>query len=178
MNEILRDFTLNYNLENSKVTNENGYICFYNSDENISTLFIKLQATNSEGLLSFLRVSEAANHNLTLTVKKPKTHEKVDKVGVLQTGEDDDVAIFRFDLPSKFTNQSGDCIGELLDAFTENGVSKKATSDIFQYRVKASCMKDLTEEPIQQSSVKLNTATETMTFSSIKLNTTTETATI
>ena len=82
MNEILRDFTLNYNLENSKVTNENGYICFYNSDENISTLFIKLQATNSEGLLSFLRVSEATNHNLTLTVNKPKTHEKVDKVGV------------------------------------------------------------------------------------------------
>ena len=39
-------------------------------------------------------------------------------------------------------------------------------------------MKDLTEEPTQQSSVKLNTATETMTFSSIKLNTTTETATI
>ena len=61
MNEILRDFTLNYNLENSKVTNENGYICFYNSDENISTLFIKLQATNSEGLLSFLRVSEATS---------------------------------------------------------------------------------------------------------------------
>lgn len=178
MNEILRDFTLDYNLETSKITNENEYICFYNSDENISTLFVKLQAINSEGLLSFLRVSEAKNHTLTLTVKKPKTNEKVDKTGVLQTGEDDDVAIFRFDLPSKFTNQSGDCIGELLDAFTENGISKKATSDIFQYKVKASYMKDLKEEPVTQSSVTLDTDNETMIFSSINLNTDTETATI
>lgn len=176
--EILRDFTLVYNLEDSKVTSESGYITFYNTDENISTLFVKLQAMNSNGLLSFLKVLEAANHSLTLTVKKPTTNEKVDKVGVLQSGEDDDVAVFRFDLPSKFTNQAGECTGEMLDSFTENGVNKKATSDTFQYRVKASYMKDLAEEQPTQSTVTLNTTTETMIFSSINLNTTTETATI
>ena len=151
--EILRDFTLVYNLEDSKVTSESGYITFYNTDENISTLFVKLQAMNSSGLLSFLKVLEATNHSLTLTVRKPLTNEKVDKVGVLQSGEDDDIAIFRFDLPSKFTNQAGECIGELLDSFTENGINKKATSETFQYRVKASYMKDLTEEP--QGSVEI-----------------------
>lgn len=153
MNEILRDFTLDYNLEDSKVTSESGFITFYNTDENISTLFVKLQAMNSNGLLSFLKISEATNHSLTLTVKKPQMNEKVDATGVLQSGANDDVAIFRFDLPSKFTNKAGDCIGELLDTFTENGIEKKATSDTFQYRVKASYMKDLTEEP--QGSVEI-----------------------
>lgn len=178
MSEIIRDFTLEYNLEDSKVTSKDGYITFYNTDQNISTLFVKLQALNSDGLLSFLKVLEAANHSLTLTVKKPITNEKVNEVGVLQSGEDDDIAIFRFDLPSKFTNQAGECIGELLDTFTENGIEKKATSETFQYRVKSSYMKDLSEEQPTQSTVTLNTATETMIFSSINLNTTTETATI
>lgn len=178
MSEIIRDFTLEYNLEDSKVTSKDGYITFYNTDQNISTLFVKLQALNLDGLLSFLKISEATNHSITLKVKKPTTNERVDATGVLQTGEDDDVAIFRFDLPSKFTNQAGECIGELLDTFTENGIEKKATSDIFQYRVKASYMKDLAEEQPVQSTVTLNTETETMIFSSINLNTTTETATI
>ena len=102
---------------------------------------------NSDNLLSYLKRAEAINHSVLLTVKKPKTNEKVDFTGVLQAGDDDDVAIFRFDLPSRFTNQVGECIGELLDTFTENGIEKQATSDVFSYTIKASQMNDLKEEP-------------------------------
>ncbi len=136
MKEILRDYTIDFDLITGKISSD--YLSFFITDKNVSTLFVKLKAFNDENLSAYLKNSEVTNHNLELKVKKPKTGETVNKTGKKVSGSDDEIAIFRFDLDTKFTNQDGDCYCELFDTFIENSLEKLASSKTFPYTVSPS----------------------------------------
>lgn len=178
MGEILRDFTIEFDLETGNI--KSNHISFFITDKNISTIFVKLKALNDKNVLSYLTNAETSNHSLKIQVKKPKTNEKVDAMGEKVTGLNDEVAKFRFDLESKFTNQVGTYIVELLDIFTENGIEKQATSCDFKYKVKASQISDLQEEEPSQgsSTITMDTTNETLLIDNVDLNIVSETATI
>lgn len=132
--EILRDFTIEFNIDTGKVEYEN--ISFYNTDKNMSALFLKLLYKNEDGITEKLKVIDAKKHRLELYVEN-SNNEQGTISGVLQEeSESDSEAIFRFNLNSRFTAKAGPCKAILLDTFTDNEIEKVATSDSFKYTVK------------------------------------------
>lgn len=141
--EILRDSLVEYNLDSAKV--ESNAINFYNTDKNISTLFAKIKYLNEDDVSVYVKAADANKHSLELYVKK-QNNEIVPKTGVV-IGNDNEDAIFRFDLDSRFTNIVGTCKCRFLDTFVEDTIEKKATSDTFVYTVKENDIVDIIQEP-------------------------------
>ena len=131
--EILRDFTIEFNIDTGKVEYEN--ISFYNTDQNVSVLLVKLSFLNSGGVTEILKVSDSRLHNLVLHVKNPKD-VKLPISGVVINTEENEDAIYRFDLDNRFISNPGLCSALFMDTFIESDVEKKVTSDSFAYTVK------------------------------------------
>ena len=170
MKEILRDYTIAFDLIKGNITSD--YISFFITDKNVSTLLVKLKAINSDGIEAYLKNSEVDNHSLNLKVKKPKTNETVNKIGKKIEGQDDEVATFRFDLETKFTNQDGNYYCELFDTFTENSLEKLVSSKPFSYTVPASVTADATPENPNPgtggtTSITYDETNELLVFSSV-----------
>lgn len=170
MKEILRDYTIDFDLITGKISSD--YLSFFITDKNVSTLFVKLKAINTNDIVAYLKNSEATGHSLDLKVKKPKSGETVNKTGKKIEGQDDEIAIFRFDLETKFTNQAGDCYCELFDTFTENSLEKLVSSEAFPYTVSASVTADATPENPNPgtggtTSITYDETNELLVFSSV-----------
>lgn len=136
---------LTINLDDSSIEYSNK-IKFYNTDKNISNLYVKIKKTNNDEVTVDLTETDLAGLTLKLTVVKPKTNQTQDMTGVL-TKElvDYTCAIYKFDLPVEFTNQVGFVYGEFeLTDGLENGESM--TIDPFSYEIKASKLTGLNTE--------------------------------
>lgn len=136
---------LTINLDDSSIEYSNK-IKFYNTDKNISNLYVKIKKTNNDGVTVDLTETDLAGLILKLTVVKPKTNQTREMTGVLTTELTDyTCAIYKFDLPVEFTNQVGPVYGEFeLTDELENGESM--TIDPFSYVIKASKLTGLNAE--------------------------------
>lgn len=131
--EILRDFTIEFNIDTGKV--EGDSISFFNTDKNVSVLFAKLKFRNNDDVTEILKVSDSRLHNLVLHVKNPKD-VKLPISGVVISTEEDEEAIYRFDLDNRFISNPGPYKVLFIDTFIESDIEKKVTSDSFDYTVK------------------------------------------
>lgn len=77
MKEILRDYTIDFDLITGKITSD--YISFFITDKNVSTLFVKLKAINNDNIVAYLKNSEVTNHSLNLKVKNLKLEKQLIK---------------------------------------------------------------------------------------------------
>lgn len=142
-----RKHILTINLDNSSIEFSEK-IKFYNTDKNISNLYVKVRKKDEDDVDVDLGESDLTGLTLKLTVVKPKTKQTRDMTGVL-TKElaDYTCAIYKFDLPSEFTDQVGMVFGEFeLTDGLENGES--VTIDPFSYEIKASKLTGLNAEII------------------------------
>lgn len=131
---ILRDFEVDYNLENGTVASNAIY--FFETDKNISVLKVKLLAENENKILAYLKNQEVANHSLELKIRKTNVGDVSSITATLIHGQSDDVAVFLFEIPEIVTSAHGEYECVLIDTFTEDLIEKKATSDLFNYYIK------------------------------------------
>lgn len=136
---------LTINLDDSSIEYSNK-IKFYNTDKNISNLYVKIKKTNNDGVSVDLTETDLAGLTLKLAAIKPKTNQFREITGVLTKElKEYTCAIYKFDLPVEFTNQVGPVYGEFeLTDELENGESM--TIDPFSYVIKASKLTGLNAE--------------------------------
>lgn len=131
--EILRDFAIEFNIDTGKVENDN--ITFFNTDQNVSVLFVKLKFRNNDDVTEILKVSDSRLHNLVLHVKNSKDI-KIQISGIVVNEINDEEAIYRFDLDNRILSQPGSCSALFMDTFIESDIEKKVTSCIFNFSIK------------------------------------------
>lgn len=137
---------LKANLETRNITEEKqSEIFFYNTDENIANLYMKLIYVTDDGLSKELQNDEVSGYSLKMTAIKPKTNQIREVDGVLSedlSNNEGTCAIFKFQLGTEFTNQIGDvicCTKIIKDA-------QKLNMDYFVYTIKADKLTGLNAE--------------------------------
>lgn len=137
---------LKANLETRNITEEKqSEIFFYNTDENIANLYMKLIYVTDDGLSKELQKDEVSGYSLKMTAIKPKTNQIREVDGVLSedlSNNEGTCAIFKFQLGTEFTNQIGDvicCTKIIKDA-------QKLNMDYFVYTIKADKLTGLNAE--------------------------------
>ena len=137
---------LKANLETRSITEEKqSEIFFYNTDENIANLYMKLIYVTDDGLSKELQKDEVSGYSLKMTAIKPKTNQIREVDGVLSEdliNNEGTCAIFKFQLGTEFTNQIGDvicCTKIIKDA-------QKLNMDYFVYTIKADKLTGLNAE--------------------------------
>lgn len=137
---------LKANLETRSITEEKqSKIFFYNTDENIANLYMKLIYVTDDGLSKELQKDEVSGYSLKMTAIKPKTNQIREVDGVLSedlSNNEGTCAIFKFQLGTEFTNQIGDvicCTKIIKDA-------QKLNMDYFVYTIKADKLTGLNAE--------------------------------
>jgi len=119
-----------------------GSIKYYNSDKNVANIYMKLMAESQDGAQKEVLVDEASNYTVTITVKKPGNSTK-EVAGVLSDDlVDETCAIYKFALPSEFTDQVGDSTCETV---VKND-TKELVMNTFVYSVKADMLTGLNGE--------------------------------
>lgn len=138
---------LTINLDDSSIEYSNK-IKFYNTDKNISNLYVKIKKTNNDGVTVDLIETDLAGLTLKLAAIKPKTNQFREITGVLTKElEEYTCAIYKFELSSEFTNQVGIVHAQFnLSDGLENG--EDVTIDPFAYEIKASKLTGLNAEII------------------------------
>ena len=117
---------LTANISTSKI--ENNTITFYNTDRNTSVLYLKLKYLDDFNLDKYLTSEMLNGYTIKLAVVKPKTMELVEMNGVKEND------MFKFELPTNFTDQVGQCVCELIIST----VDENLTLDEFVYSIKES----------------------------------------
>lgn len=137
---------LKANLETRSIKEEKqSEIFFYNTDENIANLYMKLIYVTDDGLSKELQKDEVSGYSLKMTAIKPKTNQIREVDGVLSedlSNNEGTCAIFKFQLGTEFTNQIGDvicCTKIIKDA-------QKLNMDYFVYTIKADKLTGLNAE--------------------------------
>lgn len=137
---------LKANLETRSIKEEKqSEIFFYNTDENIANLYMKLIYVTDDGLSKELQKDEVSGYSLKMTAIKPKTNQIREVDGVLSEdliNNEGTCAIFKFQLGTEFTNQIGDvicCTKIIKDA-------QKLNMDYFVYTIKADKLTGLNAE--------------------------------
>lgn len=137
---------LKANLETRSIKEEKqSEIFFYNTDENIANLYMKLIYVTDDGLSKELQKDEVSGYSLKMTAIKPKTNQIREVDGVLSEdliNNEGTCAIFKFQLETEFTNQIGDvicCTKIIKDA-------QKLNMDYFVYTIKADKLTGLNAE--------------------------------
>lgn len=137
---------LKANLETRSITEEKqSEIFFYNTDENIANLYMKLIYVTDDGLSKELQKDEVSGYSLKMTAIKPKTNQIREVDGVLSedlNNNEGTCAIFKFQLGTEFTNQIGNvicCTKIIKDA-------QKLNMDYFVYTIKADKLTGLNAE--------------------------------
>lgn len=136
---------LTINLDDSSIEYSNK-IKFYNTDKNISNLYVKIKKTNNDGVSVDLTETDLAGLTLKLAAIKPKTNQFREITGVLTKElKEYTCAIYKFELSSEFTNQVGIVYAQFnLSDGLENG--EDVTIDPFSYEIKASKLTGLNAE--------------------------------
>ena len=137
---------LKANLETRSIKEEKqSEIFFYNTDENIANLYMKLIYVTDDGLSKELQKDEVSGYSLKMTAIKPKTNQIREVDGVLSedlSNNEGTCAIFKFQLGTEFTNQIGNvicCTKIIKDA-------QKLNMDYFVYTIKADKLTGLNAE--------------------------------
>ena len=145
MSILDKKHVLTINLDDSSIDYDKK-IKFFNTDKNISNLYVKIVKNNADRVKAELSETDLAGLTLKLTVVKPKTNQIRTMSGVL-TKEltEQTCAIYKFDLSSDFTNQVGLVCGEfeLSDGLDDGEV---VTTDPFSYEIKSSKLTGLNAE--------------------------------
>lgn len=136
---------LKANLETRSIKEEKqSEIFFYNTDENIANLYMKLIYVTDDGLSKELQKDEVSGYSLKMTAIKPKTNQIREVDGVLSEdlNNEETCAIFKFKLGTEFTNQIGNVI--CCTKITKD--AQKLNMDYFVYTIKADKLTGLNAE--------------------------------
>lgn len=137
---------LKANLETRSITEEKqSEILFYNTDENIANLYMKLIYVSDDGSSKELQKDEVSGYSLKMTAIKPKTNQIREVDGVLSedlNNNEGTCAIFKFQLGIEFTNQIGDVI--CCTKITKD--TQKLNMNYFVYTIKADKLTGLNAE--------------------------------
>lgn len=143
MSYLDRKDLLSADLRN-RVISTKGAIKYYNTDKNIAYIYMKLVTENEDGAEKQIQKDEASNYNVTITVKK-RGNDIKEVVGVLSDDiVDETCAIYKFILPSEFTDQVGECVCETV---VKNN-DKELVMNTFVYSVKPDMLTGLNGEII------------------------------
>lgn len=126
MSILDKKYYLKANISTSKIEEKN--IQFYNTDRNTAILYLKLKYIDDCNLEKYFTSQMLDGYTIKLTVVKPKTLELVELDGVKEND------MFKFELPSNFTDQVGKCVCEIIISNT----TEDLTLDEFVYKVKES----------------------------------------
>lgn len=126
MSILDKKYYLKANISTSKI--EGKTINFYNTDKNTSILYLKLKYIDSCNLEKYFTSQMLDEYTIKLTVVKPKTLALVELNGVKEND------MFKFELPSNFTDQIGKCVCEII----LSNLTEDVTLDEFTYNVKES----------------------------------------
>ncbi|MCR1821308.1 SGNH/GDSL hydrolase family protein [Terrisporobacter muris] len=119
-------------------------IFFYNTDKNISNLYVKIKKNNDDGVGVELSVNDLKDITVKLTAIKPKTNQTREMIGILtEELTDQSCAIYKFELLQEFTDQVGSVVCEFE---LSNASGEKVTIDAFSYRIKESKLTGLNAE--------------------------------
>lgn len=119
-------------------------IFFYNTDKNISNLYVKIKKNNNDGVGVELSANDLKDITVKLTAIKPKTNQTRDMIGILtEELTDQSCAIYKFELSQEFTDQVGSVVCEFE---LSNASGEKVTIDAFSYRIKESKLTGLNAE--------------------------------
>nr|DAY95268.1 MAG TPA: hypothetical protein [Caudoviricetes sp.] len=134
---------LTINLDDSSIEYSKK-IFFYNTDKNISNLYVKIKKNNDDGVGVELSADDLNDVTVKLTAIKPKTNQTRDMIGILtEELTDQSCAIYKFELLQEFTDQVGSVICEFE---LSNASGEKVTIDAFSYKIKASKLTELNAE--------------------------------
>lgn len=144
MSFIDKGFLMNANLDTRDVKNAEGRsVSFYNTDKNISVLYMKLILAQKGEPQRELQIDEVAGYKINITAIKPKTNQYRIVEGILSDGlVDESCAIWKFELDEEFTNQIGPvaCWTKIIDG------DKVLNMNSFAYDVNADGLTGLNEE--------------------------------
>ena len=119
-------------------------IFFYNTDKNISNLYVKIKKNNDDGVGVELSANDLKDITVKLTAIKPKTNQTREMTGILtEELTDQSCAIYKFELSQEFTDQVGSVVCEFE---LSNASGEKVTIDAFSYRIKESKLTGLNAE--------------------------------
>ena len=119
-------------------------IFFYNTDKNISNLYVKIKKNNDDGVGVELSANDLKDITVKLTAIKPKTNQTREMTGILtEELTDQSCAIYKFELLQEFTDQVGLVVCEFE---LSNASGEKVTIDAFSYRIKESKLTGLNAE--------------------------------
>lgn len=134
---------LTINLDDSSIEYSKK-IFFYNTDKNISNLYVKIKKNNDDGVGVELSANDLKDITIKLTAIKPKTNQTRDMIGILtEELTDQSCAIYKFELLQEFTDQVGPVICEFE---LSNASGEKVTIDAFSYKIKESKLTGLNAE--------------------------------
>lgn len=144
MSFIDKGFLMDANLDTREVKNVEGRsISFYNTDKNISSLYMKLKIAQKGEPQRELQKNEVAGYKINITAIKPKTNQYRIVEGILSDDlVDESCAIWKFGLDEEFTNQIGPvtCWAKIIDG------DKVLNMNSFAYDVNADGLTGLNEE--------------------------------
>lgn len=144
MSFIDKGFLMDANLDTREVKNAEGRsISFYNTDKNISSLYMKLKIAQKGEPQRELQKNEVAGYKINITAIKPKTNQYRIVEGILTDDlVDESCAIWKFGLDEEFTNQIGPvtCWAKIIDG------DKVLNMNSFAYDVNADGLTGLNEE--------------------------------
>lgn len=136
-----KKYSLTINLEDSTVDFPKK-MSFFNTDKNIANLYVKIQYRDV--VIKYLSKEDAINYKIKLTVIKPKSNNLKEVEGIITNEFEEDYAIYKFELPSEFTDQ----VGLVVCEFVVTNSIEELTIKSFSYTIEASKVTGLNPEII------------------------------
>ena len=134
-----RDFLVIVDCKNGTVV-EKRPIRFFNTDRNVSNLFIKLVIPIyvENDVVEYAELENASDYEVTLNVIAPNNELKTIKSTLLSEG-----LIFTIDFPISFTDAVGVYLCEFIISTMVNGIEEILTTEPFNYNVQGSISSNL-----------------------------------
>ena len=134
-----RDFLVIVDCKNGTVV-EKRPIRFFNTDRNVSNLFIKLVIPIyvENDVVEYAELENASDYEVTLNVIAPNNELKTIKSTLLSEG-----LIFTIDFPISFTDAVGIYLCEFIISTMVNGIEEILTTEPFNYNVQGSISSNL-----------------------------------
>lgn len=146
---INRDYLFSLDVKSGKMNGTKMY--FFNTDVGTSNFYVKLVVKETKVVAT--PIDEASNYSITMYIVNPNNVVK-SMVGVLVNEEE---AIYEFNLPSDFTDISGEYSAEFWVNCLVAENTEKITSDPIYYTVNKSITSDVGEATIPTgSSLRFN----------------------
>lgn len=137
-----RDFLVIVDCKNGTVV-EKRPIRFFNTDRNVSNLFIKLVIPIyvENDVVEYAELENASDYEVTLNVITPSNELKTINSTILSEG-----LIFTIDFPISFTDAVGVYLCEFIISTMVNGIEEILTTEPFNYNVQGSISLNLSDK--------------------------------